>query len=80
MFNLDYRNKGPRLGDVESILYYRNIDVPKIFYNRVPKCGSETIRFILLRLAWYHDFEWITSTQYLDYAINATQQVNLSSL
>ena len=62
--------------NVERWLSYREMNISRIFYNRVPKCGSEAIRYIMLRLSWFNDFEWISSTTYLNYTISSDEQVS----
>ena len=72
---LDNMEEEEEPADVNHLLQYRGLAIPRIMYNRVPKCGSETVRNVLFKLAWFNDFEFVTSTIFLNYSITNAEQV-----
>ena len=47
----------------------------RIFYNRVPKCGSTTFGKLTQDMASFNNFAYAQSTNYLQYTIDETKQV-----
>ncbi len=47
----------------------------RIFYNRVPKCGSSTFRKLAEDMAGFNKFTYALSTNFLQYNIDENNQV-----
>lgn len=47
----------------------------RVLYNRVPKCGSEAVLYVLQELASRNKFRFVRAQQYLEYNLTVTEQV-----
>ena len=57
------------------------LDTNVVFYNRVPKCGSELVRKVITELAEKKgNFSFHKATQYLNYQVDYVQQVKQTSV
>ena len=57
------------------ILALVDAKTPRVFYNRVPKCGSHTMLDLLGALADKNNFTLVRSEQYMTFTLDEDSQV-----
>ncbi len=65
---------------VEKSLSLVHKDVPRVFYNRVPKAGSRSVLRILKRISRINGFQLVESKIFLNYTVSAAEEVKTSSI